>query len=167
MHANILLIGLPGSGKTTIGYALAQEWQIPFYDTDYLLEKKYKKTCAEIYKEMGGERFRASEIEILKALPKNTLCVIAIGGGLPALEEAIPLIDQLGICFYLDEKMDTVLARRSKKPLPSFAKDWEHYKIAISQRLPYYEALADYTIQCSDKSPEEIISEIDSLLHRL
>lgn len=167
MKSNIILIGLPGAGKTTVGTALAKELNIPFYDTDHLLEEKHQKKCSELYKELGEERFRACELEILQNLSPEHPAVISVGGGLPEIAEASHWLDNLGICFYLHEEVAVVVERRSQRPLPKFANDWEHYRTLITQRIPHYEALADYTVECLNRSPEMIVAEIESILRNL
>lgn len=167
MKSSIILIGLPGAGKTTIGSLLANELSLPFYDTDLLIEEKYQKKCSEIYKEVGGENFRAYEIEALQSLSSKTPSVISVGGGLPEIEGAFSLLDDLGICFYLHEEIDIVINRRMQRPLPHFARDWDHYRQSIIQRIPHYENLADYVIECENRSPQEIVLEIEGILNQL
>ena len=81
--SRIVLIGPPGSGKSTVGFALAKHLQTPFFDTDDLIENKRAKKITDIFVEDGEEVFRALEFEVLQNVLQEEVAVISLGGGAP------------------------------------------------------------------------------------
>ncbi len=79
----IVLIGAPGSGKSTVGVALAAHLQWPFVDTDALIELKESKKITDLFVENGEEYFRSAEFETLKEVLQEDSAVISLGGGAP------------------------------------------------------------------------------------
>ena len=86
--SRIVLIGAPGSGKSTIGSALAAHLQWPFVDTDALIELKESKKITDLFVEKGEGYFRAIEFETLQEVLKEESAVISLGGGAPISERA-------------------------------------------------------------------------------
>lgn len=79
----IILIGYMGAGKTTVGKALAQELNIPFYDLDWYIEERYRKTIPQIFAEKGEEGFRDIEKKLLHEVAEFEDVIISSGGGTP------------------------------------------------------------------------------------
>jgi len=110
----ITLIGMMGSGKTSIGHTIAQDLSLEFYDSDTEVEKKAGRSVADIFTEYGEEKFRESEHRTILELLGQGACVIATGGGAvlnPATMQAI--LDQ-SITVWLDCDIETLFDRVSK-----------------------------------------------------
>lgn len=137
---NIILIGMPGCGKTTVGRALAAALDRPFFDADELLEQRVGCPCAEFLLRAGEEAFRREETAVLAELGKHSGCVIATGGGCVTREENYPLLHQNGQLVRLlrDLSLLPVGGRPISRavPLPTLA----------AQREPLYRRFADITI---------------------
>lgn len=125
----IYLIGMPGSGKSTLGKKLARELLVEFVDLDHEIEKKEGKTVSEIFSAHGEEYFRLTESQVLahwSALP--TSFVMATGGGTPCFFNGIQVINETGISIFLDVPLIQLIYRLEKKtdrPLLSSADEKE------------------------------------------
>lgn len=108
----IFLVGLPGVGKTTIGKKLATCYSIPALDLDEEIEKKEGKTVTEIFSQNGEDYFRKIEFDLLRDLCNSSdSFVLSLGGGTPAIEGAMNLINQSGVSIYLKDSIDAISTR--------------------------------------------------------
>ena len=164
----IYLIGYMGAGKTTITKLLANELDLPFYDTDQEIEKKEKKSVSEIFKEDGELHFRMLETELLKSISQNS--IIACGGGLPIHNNNMKLINSKGISIYLKASINCLFNRlkkeRKSRPLINNKNDKElevYIKKELQNRGSFYN-LSRQTILIDNKSTHEILRDIHSLI---
>ena len=97
----IILIGYMGSGKTTVGKALSKETGIMFYDLDWYIESRMRKTVAQIFAEKGEEGFRKIEHNMLHEVAEFENVIISCGGGTPCFFDNIDYINQQGEVVYL------------------------------------------------------------------
>lgn len=154
---NIFLIGMAGSGKTTVGRALSKTLNLPFYDTDIEIEKKAKKTIPEIFEENGEDYFRNLETEVLKELSLKRGAIIATGGGIVKREENLFAIKSNGKAIWI--KRDPNALAVKGRPL---SKDVETAKRLYEERKPLYNKFADVIVE-NDKTIEDTVKEIISL----
>lgn len=111
----IFLIGLPGSGKTTIGRALAERLAIPFVDLDVEVEKKEGCSIGQIFEREGEPYFRQAEASVLREISTtHDSFVMATGGGTPCFYEGIEFMNGHGVTVFLDVPLDMLLKRLSK-----------------------------------------------------
>ena len=164
----VYLIGYMGAGKTTISKLLANELQLPFYDTDEEIEKKERRSVSEIFEKDGEFHFRMLETKLLKNINQNS--IISCGGGLPIHHNNIGLINSKGISIYLKASNNFLFNRlkNEKKNRPLIAnktdKELEFYiRNELQKRSPFYN-LANHTILIDDKSLDEVLREINSLI---
>ena len=137
---NIVLIGMPGSGKTTVGTLLAEKLQKRFVDADAYLVEKSGRSIPEIFAADGEEGFRTLETEVLAELGKQSGLIIATGGGCVTKERNYPLLHQNGTIFCLNRDLEKLPT--DGRPLSQTTKLTEMYRM----RKPIYEAFADYKI---------------------
>ncbi len=97
----IILIGYMGAGKTTVGRALSKELGIPFYDLDWYIENRRRKTVSEIFAEQGEEGFRKIEHNMLHEVAEFEDVIISCGGGTPCFYDNIDYMNQQGQVVYL------------------------------------------------------------------
>ena len=118
---NIVLIGLSGSGKTTIGKELSNLLKRPFIDTDELLEEVIGSSVLAYFKAYGEQEFRKLENQLLETLNPDDGAVIATGGGMPCYGESMDGLLKLGTVIYLSVSIDEISARIlkdvAKRPL--------------------------------------------------
>lgn len=121
MNKHIILIGFMGSGKTTIGKQLAAELNMPFIDSDEVIEKQEGKSINQIFDEKGEDVFRKLEQDFISTLENKEPSVIAVGGGMPCFEDNINRLKALGQVFYLNVSLMTLTQRlmnnRENRPL--------------------------------------------------
>ena len=115
---NIVLTGMPGSGKTTVGKLLAQALARPYVDTDAQIEEKTGKTPDQIIRSQGEPAFRDIETEVIRELAEQTGCIIATGGGAILRPENIELLRRNGKIFFLDRPVAQLLPTQDR-PLSS------------------------------------------------
>ncbi len=151
---NIVLVGMPGSGKSTVGRLLAEEIGCTFVDTDAEIEKLAKKSIPAIFSEDGEAVFRALETQVLTECGKRSGLVIATGGGCITRTENYDLLHQNGTIFWL--KRDLERLPKEGRPL---SVDLEKMYVA---REPMYAAFADAWIDNND-SPENTVEAIIAL----
>lgn len=170
MKNNIILIGYMGCGKTTLGIKLSYKERVGMLDTDKMIEQKNKKSVAEIFDSEGEAAFRQMEMDILKEIAQyHERYIISVGGGLPLREENRVLLRDLGEVIYLRAEPDTIYGRLKNdttRPLLRGDNPQEKIKEMIAFRGPIYEKAATSVIDVDGKGFEEILSEIQEVIHR-
>ncbi len=141
---NIVLIGMPGSGKSTVGKALAELTERAFIDTDEVIAATYNKSASDIIKDKGEVFFRDIETKVLEKVTKQSNCVISTGGGVVTRERNRYLLRQNGIVVFL--KRDLSLLCTLDRPLSQQNTLEELYKARKNNYLGW----SDYQIDCDD-----------------
>ena len=151
----IILIGYMGAGKTTVGKALAAELGVPFYDLDWFITTRYRKSVSEIFAESGEEGFRELERRMLHEVAEFEDIVLSCGGGTPCFFDNMDYMNSLADTIYLKAE-PAVLAMhlrmgKGKRPLLE-GKSPEELEDYISEMLvtrdPFY-SKAKYTLDVS------------------
>ena len=153
---SIVLVGMMGAGKSSIGRRLASRLGIPFIDADAEIESAAGMTIPEIFEKHGEPYFRAGEARVIARLLDNGPQVLATGGGSVMDPQTRALIGQKGISIWLKADIDVLLKRtkrRNDRPLVEKIKD------LLPVREPIY-AQADIIIQSRDEPHDTIIDEI-------
>jgi len=163
----VVLIGAPGSGKSTVGAALAKVLALDFIDTDQLIEEREGKAITDIFVVDGEPHFRAVELETLKHVLTLNDVVISLGGGAPISDQAQQLINSSeSTVVFLDVSLATAAPRvgfNRDRPL-LLGNPRAQWQALSDKRRPIYEALADVSIKVDDMRVEAIISEIEKSL---
>lgn len=163
----IVLIGAPGSGKSTVGHALAAHLQWPFIDTDGLIELKAGKKITDIFVVDGEDIFRAMEFETLKEVLQETSAVISLGGGAPISPQAQDEIrNSTSIVIFLDVSLSTAAPRvgfNRDRPL-LLGNPRAQWQALSDKRRPIYEDLATHTVKVDDMNVDEIVAVIETMI---
>ena len=163
----IVLIGAPGSGKSTVGVALAAHLQWPFVDTDALIELKESKKITDLFVENGEEYFRYVEFAALQEVLLEESAVISLGGGAPISESAQAILQSSNsVIVFLDVSLATAAPRvgfNRDRPL-LLGNPRAQWQALSEQRRPIYEKLATQSIKVDDMTIDEIIAIIESSL---
>jgi shikimate kinase len=160
---NIYLIGMMGSGKSTVGKTLSEKMHKPFVDLDSEIEKAAGKSISEIFDIDGEEQFRKMETKQLKQYSES---IVACGGGIVLKDENREFINENGIAILLLATMGELTQRLSNsgnRPLLADDNTEEALtKLWMERQIDYLET-ANFTIETDGKNPEELTEEI--LLH--
>lgn len=167
---SLVLVGMMGAGKSSVGRKLATRLAMPFVDADTEIETAAGMTIPEIFEVRGESEFRSGEQRVIARLLDGGPQVLATGGGAYMNPETRRLIGQKGVSIWLKAEFDILMRRikrRSDRPLLRTADPESTLKRLIDERYPVY-ALADLTIESRDVSHEVIVDEvIEALAHHL
>ena len=161
-NRSIVLVGMMGAGKSSIGRRLAARLGIPFIDADAEIESAAGMTIPEIFDKPGEPYFRAGEARVIARLLDNGPQVLATGGGSLMDAQTRALIGEKGVSIWLKADIDVLLKRtkrRNDRPLAEKIKD------LLPIREPLY-AQADIVVQSRDEPHENIVDEIMTQLPR-
>lgn len=165
---NVILCGMMGSGKTTIGVKIAEKTGRRWYDTDGVIVDRYGK-ISDIFEYYGEEYFRKIETEVVKELSVQNDLIISTGGGLVLKEENTELLKKNGKIVFLRAKKETLAGRLKvdgTRPLLQAKTEsiLERLDKLLQERSPIYERVADFTVDVDGKTPNEIAEEIIDVL---
>jgi shikimate kinase len=145
---NIYLIGMMGSGKSTIGALLAEQLGYHFIDTDAFIEKQEGKSVAEIFRDKGEAHFRKLEKALVDELPSGN-AVIACGGGLPCYNNLLENIKQNGVVVYLKGNPIQLYKRLGQDATRPLLHDFKAYQTLLEARQSIYES-ADVVVNADE-----------------
>ena len=154
---NLILIGMPGCGKSTVGQLLAQKLNRPFFDADEELVKRFGCDIPTFFAREGEAAFREKESEMLAELGKRSGCVIATGGGCVTRAENYALLHQNGVIVWL--RRDLAALPTEGRPISQSTGLTELY----TRRRGLYERFADHTVE-NDSDPAATVEKIVELL---
>ena len=150
MGKNIILIGMMGCGKTTVGRLLAQPLGLELVDTDALIEQRQGRSIPDLFSQDGEAHFRALELALCRELSGRQGLVIACGGGLPTQEAAIAALKETGLVFWLDRDPGQTYDGLDVSGRPLAQGGREDFLQRYERRAPIYRRWADYVIPCGD-----------------
>lgn len=158
----IVLVGMMGSGKSSVGRRLAGRLGLPFVDADTEIETAAHMTIPEIFAQRGEAEFREGERRVIsRVLTTRAPLVLATGGGAFMNAETRARVKELGISVWLKAEPDVLMRRvrkRSNRPLLQTADPEATLRRMLAEREPVY-ALADITILSSDEPHEIVVGE--------
>jgi shikimate kinase len=167
-NKNLILIGMMGSGKSTIGRLLAQKLNLRFFDIDFLIENKTNMKIAEIFEKKGEDEFRNLEKEITLKFLNKTNCVISLGGGAFINEIIKKKVKKKGIAIWLNWNSQTLINRirkNKKRPIVLNLND-NKLKDLINNRSKIY-SKANYKINCENMNKIEIVKKITQIYEHI
>lgn len=160
---NIVLIGPMGSGKTTVGRALAAKIGVDFFDSDEVLMAQENCSMTALMSKIGEPEFRVRETAVLQTLLQRKPIVLATGGGAVLKAENRQLLKQHAVVIYLSVKLSTQLNRLAEdddRPLLKAPDRREKLDKLNLKRTPYYEEMSDMAISVDDLSLEDILRSL-------
>ncbi len=162
---NIILIGMAGAGKSTLGVLLAKALGMSFVDTDIILQEQENRLLHEIISTDGAERFLQIEEAVISNLKLNN-CVIATGGSVVYSQKAMDSLRKTGISIYLYVPFDEIEKRlRNIKTRGIVIPEGQSLNDVYEERVPLYLAHSDATLDCTNKDIEEIVAEAIAVIH--
>lgn len=157
---NIVLIGMPGAGKSTIGVVLAKTLGFTFIDSDLVIQKRENRLLQEIIDDIGMERFLDVEKEAVLSIDVSK-SIIATGGSVIFRDETMEHLQQSGNIIYLKVCYEEIERRVNNITTRGIAMAKGHTLSDVyDQRVKLYEKYSDIVIDCDNKSLEEIVKDI-------
>lgn len=162
---NLVLIGMPGSGKSTVGKLLSRLLGLPLLDTDDMVERTAGRTIPEIFAEQGEEAFRDLESEAAETAAREGPAVISTGGGMIKRQKNMEVLRRGGIIFFLDRPPEKI-AGDDHEGRPLIGADRQRVFQLYAERIGLYRAYADAVIS-DPATPEEAADEIFAQFQRV
>lgn len=172
----IILIGYMGAGKTTVGKALAKDMGLMFYDLDWYIESRMRKTVAQIFAERGEEGFRQIERNMLHEVAEFEDVIISCGGGTPCFFDNMEYLNQQGDTVYLQASPETLAAHlkmgKGVRPLLVGKTDEElrQYIVdSLEKRNPFYTKarhIIDIDVMDSFDKINDTVSRVKALIKK-
>ena len=162
---NIVLIGMPGSGKTTLGKQLASRLGRTFVDADDFVVLLEGKSIADMFA-VSEEYFRDAETKAAQELAKRRGLVVACGGGVIKRDVNIKILKRTGVVIFLDRSPDDIVTDVDVASRPLLKDGKQKVYDLYDERIALYRAAADYTI-VNDKKAEEILDELVRLSEKI
>lgn len=163
---NVVLLGMPGSGKSTVGVLLAKRCGMQFIDTDLLIQQREGKLLWEIIAQEGLERFLAIENEVnVGVFAEHT--VIAPGGSVIYGTQAMEHYKKMATIIYLRLSYESVAERvENLEKRGVVLRPGQNLKSLYEERCPLYEIYADYIVECDGQEIGETLEEVRHLLEK-
>jgi len=165
---NIVLIGMRGSGKTTVGKILARKLGRELVEMDELIAQRAGLTIPEMVARYGWSKFRDIEEEITGEVAGLDNTVNAAGGGVVTREKNIAKLKESGVLVWLKASLDTLLERiaedNERPPLVEGRSRWGDMEMTLEERKPLYQQAADLVVNTENKTPEEVADLVINLL---
>lgn len=159
---SVVLVGMPGAGKSTIGRRLASLLRLPFVDADHEIERAAAMTIPEIFEKFGEAEFREGEKRVIARLLEGGRQVIATGGGAFMAEETRAAVRDRAVSVWLKADVETLIGRvrrKSNRPLLAGADPEGALRRLLSAREPVY-ATADVTVQSRDVAHDDVVAAL-------
>lgn len=159
----VSLIGLPGSGKSTVGRQLARRLQLPFFDSDHVIEQQLGCSIREYFEREGEERFRDVEEAVIDQLTQNPKCVLSTGGGVVLRPANRQHLHERGQVVYLNSSPDELFRRLRhdvNRPLLQVADPLGRLRDLHALRDPLYRETAHFIIETGRPSVATLVNMI-------
>lgn len=158
--ANIVLIGMPGCGKSTVGVLLAKALQMDFVDTDIVLQQQQGKKLQEIIDQVGNDAFLKMEEDCVRSLECDQT-VVATGGSVVYGKEAMRRLHENGLVVYIRLPYEEIERRLSNLATRGVTlKKGQTLRDLYDERIPLYEAEADYTFEPEESDVQETVLDL-------
>jgi shikimate kinase len=167
VHRNIFLVGLMGSGKTTIGRSLAKRLNKRFIDSDHEIEARTGASIPLIFEIEGEASFRQREAEVIRDLTAQSDIVLATGGGAILRSENRAYLKERGTVIYLRASVNSILQRTShdkNRPLLQTPDPRQRIEQLAREREPYYLEVAHFVIETGRPNVQSLVQAIVSRL---
>ena len=168
MMSAIVLVGVPGAGKTTVGKLLAKELGLEFFDSDQVIEARAGKSVADIFTQDGEPSFRQIEHDVVIELLESSNVVIALGGGSLGNDETrakVKSANAVWLIAGLAQAVDRVGMNRNRPLLLGNVRG--QLADLMSAREPLYKEVATFGVDTSKLIPSEVVAEIVSELEKI
>lgn len=166
---NIFLIGMPSSGKSTLGKRIADALHYRFLDTDRLIVREEGRSISDVFNRFGEPYFREAERRVLRTIRPGGSLVVATGGGMPCFNDNMTYINATGVSVFLDVPVETLYRRvvaHAQEDRPLYSPNDPALRTGLEQRyaarLPFYQQA--HVIVAGETDEEEILRRVGEWL---
>jgi shikimate kinase len=167
---SIVLIGMMGAGKSSVGRCLHRRTGLVLHDIDEMVVANFGISISEIFPKFGEQRFRQAETEALRSLPTTKQAIIVTGGGIVLRHENVQILTRLGVIVWLDgdeETLFTRACREQNRPLLQTKNPRKTFSQILDARRPLYASIADVRLDISVLTDEELAVAILAKVRRM
>jgi shikimate kinase len=167
---SIVLIGMMGAGKSSVGACLRRRTGLGLLDTDEIVASNFGMSIPEIFAEHGEKKFREAETEALRRMQTEEQMIIITGGGIVLRKENVEILTSQAVIVWLDGDEETLFARASRKqnrPLLQTKNPRKTFSQILDARRPLYANIADIRVDTSVLTDEEVAVAILAKLRRI
>lgn len=167
---SIVLIGMMGAGKSSVGRCLQRRTGLTLLDTDEIVASKFGISIPEIFAEQGEEKFREAETEALRSIATTGQAIIVTGGGIVLREENVQILKRQGVIVWLDADENTLFIRASRewnRPLLQTKNPRNAFSQILRARRRLYATIADLCVDTLVLTNEEVALAIATKLGRM
>ncbi len=167
---SIVLIGMMGAGKSSVGRCLHRRTGFALHDTDEIVASKFGMSIPEIFAEHGEKKFREAETEALRRVQTEQQTIIITGGGIVLRKESVEILRSQAVIVWLDGDEETLFARATRKrnrPLLHTKNPRKAFSQILSARRSLYANIADIRVDTSVLTDEEVAVAILAKLRRM
>jgi shikimate kinase len=167
---SIVLIGMMGAGKSSVGTCLQRRTALALFDTDDIVASKFGLSIPEIFSKHGEKKFREAETQALRELSETKRAIIVTGGGIVLRHENLQILKRLGVTVWLDGNEEALFERASRsgnRPLLQVKSPRRAFARMLQARQPLYGRVADVRVDTSVLTDEEVALAILSKLGRV
>lgn len=162
----LVLIGMPGCGKTSIGRLVSEKLRFKFIDLDEEIVRSASMSINEIFAKLGEERFRELETDALKKSLESDNAVISTGGGIVKLDRNVKAIKNMGgYTVFIDRPLSLIIGDIDTSERPLLKDGADRLKNLYAERYELYKAAAD-TTAVNDGSIEDIVEDIEDIVNK-
>ena len=170
LSRSIVLIGMMGAGKSSVGICLCRRTGLRLLDTDEIVASKFSMSIPEIFARHGENKFRDAETEALRRIRSEEQTIIVTGGGIVLRKQNVEIVKRQGVIVWLDGKEETLFARATRKrnrPLLEKENPGKAFARILAARRPLYANAADIRVDTSVLTYEEVAVAILAKLGRV
>ena len=167
---SIVLVGMMGAGKSSVGRCLHRRTALALHDTDQIVAANFGMSIPEIFAEHGEKKFREAETEALRRVRTEEQTIIITGGGIVLRNENVEILKRLGVIVWLDGDEETLFARAYRKknrPLLQTKNPRKSFSEILGARRSLYANIADIRVDTSILTDEEVALAIPAKLRRM
>jgi shikimate kinase len=167
---SIVLIGMMGAGKSSVGACLRRRTGLGLVDTDEFVASKFGMSIPEVFAKYGEEKFREMETEALRCMRTEEQTIIITGGGIVLRKENVEILRSQAVIVWLDGDEEMLFARASRKqdrPLLQTKNPRKDFSAILGARRPLYSNIADIRVNTSVLTDEEVAVAILAKLGRM
>ncbi len=164
---NVFLTGYRATGKTSVARSIAEQLDMPWFDSDRLIEEAAEMSIADLFALESEEGFRDRETAVIRQLAEGENQIVSLGGGAIVRSENRKMLEGRGMIVWLQASADKIYERLTQDPQTECQRPdltaqggIDEIRILLQRRQPWYESVADFFVNTDDLSPPQVAARI-------